>query len=251
MPRVELDGWFLRAVGTTGALPTVVVVHGGPHFTYGEAVSLDVHALCAAGFGVLYTNPRGSTGYGDDFAHAVHGDWAGAPTRDVLAVVDHAVAQRWADPRSARQSPGNSYGGYLSAWLASTSTRFRAAVIENPVTDLVSMWATSDIGMLFFAAQFGGPPHERLGVYRDQSPLLRAHECRTPCLFVVGEADRRCPPFQAWANAPCAHQRGHAQRGCSCCRVRPTRGQHLRPRPPVALAHDAALVEWMHRWLHA
>ena len=243
---VDLDGWFVRAVGSTGALPTVLVVHGGPHFTYGEAFSLDVHALCAAGFGVVYTNPRGSTGYGDDFAHAVHGDWTGAPTRDVLAVVDHVVAQGWADPDRLGIT-GNSYGGYLSAWLASTSTRFRAAVIENPVTDLVSMWATSDIGMLFFAAQFGGPPHELLDVYRDQSPLLRAHECRTPCLFVVGEADRRCPPFQAWAMHRVLTSVGTPSE-VLVLPGSPHEGSTYGP-PAGRLAHDAALVEWMRRWL--
>jgi dipeptidyl aminopeptidase/acylaminoacyl peptidase len=77
---------------------------------------------------------------------------------------------------------GNSYGGYLSAWLASTTARFGAAVIENPVADLIGMCAISDIGRRFFPAQFGGPgPWERPGVYAEQSPLLEAHRCRTPC----------------------------------------------------------------------
>ena len=161
--------------------------------------SLDAQALCAAGFGVLYTNPRGSTGYGDAFAHAVHGDWAEGPDSDVLAVVDHAVAAAGGPTPIDLASTGNSYGGYLSAWLASTTDRFRAAVIENPVIDLLGMYGTSDIGRRFFPAQLGGPPRDNIDVYVAQSPLLQGHRCQTPSLFVVGELDRRCPPAQAWA----------------------------------------------------
>jgi dipeptidyl aminopeptidase/acylaminoacyl peptidase len=241
-----LDGWFLRPIGASGPLPTVLVVHGGPHFTYGEAFSLDAHALCAAGFGVVMTNPRGSTGYGDRFAHAVHHDWAFGPSRDIHAVLDHVEQEGWIDPRRLGIT-GNSYGGYMSAWQASVSERFRAAVIENPVTDLVSMWATSDIGLLFFAAQMGGPPHERLADYAEQSPLLRAHECRTPCLFVVGEADKRCPPFQAWAMHRVLTSVGTPSE-VLVLPDSPHEGSTYGP-PPGRLAHDAALVAWMQRWL--
>ena len=242
----ELDGWFLAPRGRTGPLPTVVVIHGGPHFTYGEAFSLDAQALCAAGFGVLYTNTRGSTGYGDDFAHAVHGDWADGPSRDILAIVDAAVERGLADPDRLGIT-GNSYGGYLSAWLASTTDRFAAAVIENPVIDLLGMYGTSDIGRRFFPAQLGGPPHERIDVYTAQSPLLQAHRCRTPCLFVVGELDRRCPPAQAWAMHRVLCEVGTP----SEVLVLPGsshEGSTYGP-PSARLAHDDALVGWMRDWM--
>lgn len=242
----ELDGWYLSPPGADHPLPTVVVVHGGPHFTYGEAFSLDAHALCAAGFGVLYTNPRGSTGYGDGFAHAMHGDWADGPSRDVLAVVDEAVARGWTDPRRLGIT-GNSYGGYLSAWLASTTSRFAAAVIENPVIDLLGMYGTSDIGRRFFPAQLGAPPHEDIDVYVGQSPLLQAHRCRTPCLFVSGELDRRCPPGQAWAMHRVLCEVGTP----SEVLVLPgSSHEGSTYGPPVGrIAHDEALVEWMRNWL--
>lgn len=251
----RLDGWFLAPVDAPGehgpqgaprALPTVLMIHGGPHFSFGESYSLDAQSLCAAGFGVVYANPRGSTGYGDEFAHAVHGDWSAGPSSDVLAVVDHVVALGWADPARLGVT-GNSYGGYLSAWLASTTDRFRAAVIENPVTDLVSMWATSDIGLRFFAAQFGGTPSERPEVYREQSPLLQAHRCRTPSLFVTGELDRRCPPAQTWA----MHRVLCAAGTPSEVLVLPGSSHEGSTYGPPAgrLAHDHALVEWMARWL--
>ena len=243
----RLDAWHLRAAGVgDGPLPTVLVVHGGPQFAYGESFNVDVQALCAAGFGVLYTNPRGSTGWGDAFAHAVHSDWADGPTRDVLAVVDHAIAEGWVD--GARLGvTGNSYGGYLSAWLSSTTDRFRAAVIENPVTDLTAMWGTSDIGFGFFAAQFGGPPRDRMDVYVAQSPLHQAHRSTTPSLFVVGEVDRRCPPAQAWA----MHRVLVSVGTPSEVLVLPGsshEGSTYGP-PAARFAHDDALVEWMTRWI--
>ncbi len=246
-----LDAWFLSSARAIGAepgvpLPTVLVIHGGPHFAFGESFNLDAHALCDAGFGVLYTDPRGSTGWGDAFAHAAHGDWADGPTRDVLAVVDRAIAEGWVD--GARLGvTGNSYGGYLSAWLSATTDRFRAAVVENPVTDLVALWATSDIGPAFFVAQFGGPPHERPDVGIGQSPLFHAHRSTTPSLFVVGEIDRRCPSAHAWA----MHRVLVSVGTPSEVLVLPgSSHEGSTYGPPVArFAHDDALVEWMTRWI--
>ena len=242
----ELDGWFLSPAGAARPLPTVVIIHGGPHAAFGEAFSVDAHALCAAGFGVLYTNPRGSTGSGDGFAHAIHGDWAEGPSRDVLAVVDQAVARGWADPRRLGIT-GNSYGGYLSAWLASTTSRFAAAVIENPVTDLLGMYGTSDIGRRFFTEQLGGQPHERIDAYIGQSPLLQAHRCRTPCLFVSGELDRRCPPGQAWAMHRILCDSGTPSEVLVLAGST-HEGSTYGP-PSARLAHNEALIEWMGEWL--
>ena len=241
-----LDAWFLSAHKTTQPLPTVSIIHGGPHFAYGEAFSLDAHALCAAGFGVLYTNVRGSTGYGDAFTHAAHSNWAEGPASDQLLVIDQAIKLGLADANKLGIA-GNSYGGYLSAWLASTTSRFQAAVIENPVIDLVSMYGTSDIGATFFPSQFSGAPREQIETYYRQSPLLHAHNCTTPCLFVIGEDDRRCPPAQAWAMHRALCVRGTT----SEVLVLPHsshEGSTYGP-PSGRLAHDDALVEWMTRWL--
>ena len=241
-----LDGWFVAPAGRNAPVPTVVTIHGGPHFTFGEIFSIDTHALCDAGFGVLFTNPRGSTGYGAAFAQACHCDWSDGPARDILAVLDHAVEAGWVDPLRVGIS-GLSYGGYLSAWLASTTRRFAAAVIENPVTDLMSMYGTSDIGVGFFPNNFGGAPHEALDLYARQSPIMRAHDCRTPCLWVIGEADRRCPPAQAWAMHRVLCHVGTPSEVLvlpNCSHEGTTYG------PPVSRrAHDSALVEWMTRWL--
>ena len=242
----NLDAWFLSAQEITQPLPTVSIVHGGPHFAHGEAFSLDAHALCASGFGVLYTNVRGSTGYGDAFAHAAHSNWAEGPASDQLLVISEAIKLGLADERKLGIA-GNSYGGYLSAWLASTTSRFQAAVIENPVTDLVSMYGTSDIGATFFPVQFAGAPHEQIETYYQQSPIMHAHKCTTPCLFVIGEDDQRCPPAQAWAMHRALCVRGIISEVLVLPHS-PHEGSTYGP-PSGRLAHDNALVEWMTRWL--
>ncbi|MFT3872961.1 MAG: prolyl oligopeptidase family serine peptidase [Nocardioides sp.] len=240
----ELDLWFLGDPGRP--LPTVVLVHGGPQFAFGEAFNLDAQALCAAGFGVLYTNVRGSTGYGAEFGGAIRGDWAEGPTRDLLAAVDHAVELGWADPERLGVA-GNSYGGYLATWLASTTDRFRAAVAENPVTDLVSMASTSDIAVPFFAQQMGGELHEIPATYLEQSPALHAHRCRTPLLFVIGADDRRCPNHQAWGMHRLVHRTGTPTEVL----VLPDSPHEGSTYGPIAgrLAHDEALVDWLTRFL--
>ncbi|MFM7719479.1 MAG: S9 family peptidase [Actinomycetota bacterium] len=239
------DAWLAVPQGR-GPHPAVVMIHGGPHLAFGEAFSIDAHALLDAGFAVLYGNPRGSSGHGAAYARGVLGDWAEGPASDVLAMLDAAVATGDVDPARVGVT-GNSYGGYLSAWLVSTTTRFRAAVIENPVTDLVAMYGTSDIGPSFFPDQFGGPPRERLELYAAQSPLFRAHDCRTPCLFVVGEHDRRCPPSQAFA----MHRVLVGVGTTSEILVLPGSSHEgsTYGAPAARRAHDAALVEWMRRYV--
>ncbi|HQZ34807.1 MAG TPA: S9 family peptidase [Ilumatobacteraceae bacterium] len=241
-----LDGWFIAPVGGATPLPTVLMIHGGPNFAYGEAFNHDAHALCAAGFGVLFTNPRGSTGYGDAFTHAGISDWADGPASDLMAVLQAAVDAGLVDPTRLGVT-GNSYGGYMSAWLAATTTRFRAAVIENPVTDLSAMYGASDIGYRFIPANFGGTPYEQLERYAAQSPLWQAHRCTTPCLFVVGTDDRRCPSSQAWSMHRVLCGVGTPSEvltlpGSS------HEGSTYGP-PAGRLAHNEALVEWMTRWV--
>ena len=122
-------------------------------------------------------------------------------------------------------------------------------MIENPVTDPAAMHATSDIGPWFFEGQFGGAPHEVPDRYAAQTPLHHAHRCRTPVLWVVGEADRRCPPAQAFAMHRAVRRTGTP----SEVLVLPGSSHEGSTYGPPAgrLAHDRALVEWMRRWVLA
>ncbi|MDV3125974.1 S9 family peptidase [Mycobacterium sp. 21AC1] len=192
-PAVQIK--FLRPRGCEGALPTVLLIHGGPKSAFGQSFFADAQLLCEAGFGVLLVNPRGSRGYGVDFASAITGNWGGDDYADLMDSVDLAVDKGLADPDRLGVS-GLSYGGFMSAWMVTHTNRFRAAVIENPVTNFWSMYGTSDIGLVFVPEILDGTPQVAMETYLRSSPVSEAHRCITPTLIVLGEEDHRCPPEQ-------------------------------------------------------
>lgn len=241
-----LEAWHLRPPGVDGPLPTVLLIHGGPGAAFGEMLNIDAQALCAAGFGVVYTNPHGSTGYGQAFTAANIDNWGDLPTTDVLAVIDEAVARGWVDPDRLGVT-GLSYGGYLTCWLACTTNRFRAALAENPVTNLVSMFGTSDVGRHLLPRSFGVDLLDDIGPYVRQSPLFHAARCTTPMLFVVGERDHRCPPTQSFELH--AVLRGLGRTSELLMLPGSFHAGSMLGAPAVRLAHDDALVQWMQRWL--
>lgn len=190
-----IDCTFLRPAASTDPVPTVLLIHGGPKSAFGEAFFADAQALCEAGFGVLMANPRGSRGYGVDFADAITGDWGHHDYADLLAAVDTVIERGLADPARLGVA-GLSYGGYMSSWIVGHTDRFRAAVIENPVTNLWSMYGTSDVGLRFLPEVIGGTPSSNFDAYVRMSPVTFAGACRTPSLIVLGEEDHRCPSEQ-------------------------------------------------------
>lgn len=186
----------LDAETTPGPWPTLVYIHGGPHLMYGEKhLFHEFQALAAAGYVVLFPNPRGSKGYGEAWTAAIRGDWGTPAMDDVMACVDHAVAQGWADPQRLGVV-GGSYGGYLTAWIVGHTDRFRAAAPERGVYDLVSMAGTCDFPWKDHE-YFRADTHADSEEYRRNSPLTYAGNVRTPTLVIHSEGDLRCPISQA------------------------------------------------------
>ena len=192
-----IEGFWLRPpAAKAGPYPTAVLVHGGPHEVYGHAFMFQAQVLAAAGMAVLYTNPRGSQGYGQDFAQAVVGDWGGGDYQDIMAGVDHIVAAGIADPTRLGLA-GYSYGGYMTSWAISQSSRFKAAVAGATIFNQHSFWGTSDIGYAFGTWHFGGTPWESQDLLLKRSPVQFAGQIDTPLLLLHGEADLRCPIEQS------------------------------------------------------
>ncbi|MFN5342082.1 MAG: S9 family peptidase [Roseiflexaceae bacterium] len=190
-----VEGWMVVPDGRAPH-PTMLYIHGGPHAAQGYVFFFDVLALTSAGYAVLMVNYRGSTGYGDAFITAINADWGNLDYQDLLAGVDYAVALGYADPQRLACG-GLSAGGYQTCWLVTHDQRFKAAVAENPVTNLHSFYGTSDIGPTFAVREMGGTPYQVPDTYRRCSPISYAPDCRTPTLLIVGEEDRRCPAEQA------------------------------------------------------
>jgi len=193
---MTVDAWIMKPFGFEAGkrYPLLLNVHGGPHAQYGYPFLDEFQVQAGAGYAVLYTNPRGSQGYGEAFTRAVVGDWGGGDAADVQAGLDEALRRyEWIDPERLGLL-GGSYGGFMTSWIVGHSTRFRAACSERAVNSHVTMFGSSDIGHLFNVGELGGIlPWENMAKYLERSPLTHARDITTPLLIIHSEDDLRCP----------------------------------------------------------
>jgi len=188
-----IEGFLMLPPGAgPGPLPTVLFIHGGPHGVYGETFQFQCQAHTAAGFAVLFTNPRGSQNYGQDFAKACVDDWGGKDYEDIMAGVDHLIAAGIADADRLGIT-GWSYGGYMTTWTITQTNRFKAAVAGAIIYNRHSFWGTSDIGYNFGGWQCGGTPWQEERKLLSRSAIRYVANVETPVLLLHGEADLRCP----------------------------------------------------------
>jgi dipeptidyl aminopeptidase/acylaminoacyl peptidase len=195
---LEIQGWLVRPRGT-GPHPLVMIIHGGPvsHHrpTWIARASAVAALLIQRGYALFYPNPRGSSGRGQDFARQVLGDMGGLDGLDCLAGLDHLVDQGIADAERLGVT-GGSYGGFMTAWLITQDTRFAAAVAVVPMTNHVSHHLVSNIPhfvRLFLDDRYINPT----GKYFARSPIMHAHNARTPTLNICGALDRCTPAEEA------------------------------------------------------
>jgi len=243
-----IEGWMLKPSFGAAPYPTILYIHGGPHSGFGHTFSFDFQMLTGAGYAVLIVNQRGSTGYGDDFANAILGDWGNLDYADLMAGVDDAVAQGLADADRLGVC-GLSGGGNLSCWTVGQTRRFKAAVPENPLTNWRSFYGVSDIGVWFSFNELGGHPHEIPDTYARCSPITYAHTCTTPTLLIQGEQDWRCPSEQSEQFYTVLKANG-----CIAEMLRLPNEAHagaLNGLPVTRRAQNAALLNWMDRYVRA
>ncbi len=185
------EGWTVGA----GPHPLIVKIHGGPSGVYTQTFqaassSADAQRYAADGYAVLLPNPRGSSGYGERSIQSVVTDWGGLDYQDIMAGVDTLVARRVAHPDSLGVM-GWSYGGYMTAWTVTQTTRFKAAVAGAAITETIAMWGTHDI-LHVFEGYFGGSPYEsgQWETYQQSNPLAFIRRAQTPTLLIHGEIRR-------------------------------------------------------------
>ena len=195
----EVQAWLVRDPERTGPRPLLLDVHGGPHNAWNAAAD-EMHLyhqdLVARGWAVLLVNPRGSDGYGEEFFDGVSGAWGVADAADFLEPLDALVAEGVAD-RDRLAVTGYSYGGFMTCWLTGHDDRFRAGVAGGVVSDLVSMWGSSDDGAFMGDFELGGTPWDEPERYAAMSPLTNVHRVSTPTLVLHGRDDLTCPVGQA------------------------------------------------------
>jgi len=169
---------------------------GGPRTAYGEVLMFEFQFFAQAGFNVIFCNPRGSSGYGEEFALSVVGHYGERDYQDLMEFVDYVVSKFNLD-RSKLYVTGGSYGGFMTNWIITHTDRFQAAVTQRSISNWVSFYGTSDIGYHFTYDQIGSRPWENLDKLWDKSPLKYVKNARTPLLIHHAEMDFRCPIEQA------------------------------------------------------
>ena len=194
---VEIEGVLITPRGADGPLPLIVCVHGGPTWNWGAFFSdsePNAVLLASAGYACLLPNPRGSVGRGHAFAQGVIGDGGGIDYRDIMAGVDHCIAEGIADPERLGIA-GLSYGGYMAGWAVGQTDRFGASVAMSVVSNYVSFHLTSEVWW-YDQAILEGEWNDPKSQYVDRSPVTHAHRCTTPTLILQGAEDRCTPPGQ-------------------------------------------------------
>ena len=195
----RIQGWLVKPADfdPKKRYPLVLEIHGGPHTAYGVGFFHEFRVLAAAGYLVLYTNPRGSTSYGQTFADCIQYRFPGDDYRDLIAGVEHVVARGYVD--DARMGvTGGSGGGLLTNWIVCQTNRFAAAITQRCVSDWAAMWSTTDFAM-FQPFWFRGAPWEEAKDFAERSPVTHLAKVDTPLMVLHSEEDWRTPIGQGEA----------------------------------------------------
>jgi acylaminoacyl-peptidase len=194
----KVQGWIVKPphFDPKKKYSLILEIHGGPYANYGTRFSAEMQLYAAAGYVVLYTNPRGSTGYGEEFAQLINGNYPGKDYDDLMAGVDAVVARGYIDTDNLFVT-GGSGGGILTAWIVGKTNRFRAAVAAKPVINWYSIALTSDISVFVTRNWFPGPPWEHVEEYLKHSPISLVGNVTTPTMLMTGEEDFRTPMSEA------------------------------------------------------
>ncbi len=192
----KIDAWVLLPPaspqpGRPASIPAILTIHGGPRTVYGTVYYHEMQVWAAAGYAVIYANPRGSDGRGDAFAD-IRGRYGSVDYDDLMAVVDRALdAHPIIDPARLCVT-GGSYGGFMTNWMIGHTDRFVAAASQRSISNWMVFWGTSDIGYYFGNDQTGTSPWGDPQELWRQSPIAYADRVSTPTLLVHSDADYRC-----------------------------------------------------------
>ena len=192
---LRIEGWLMKPYGYQPGkkYPLVLSIHGGPHSNYGNVLFPEFQMLAGQGYWMLFTNPRGSSGYGHQFTFATRLRWGMEDYQDLMQAVDVAIARTQGGVDTTRMAVlGGSYGGFMTNWIVGHTNRFRVAQTDRSIFNWYSWYGSSDAqGLTEY--EFGGEPWEADSLYRALSPMTFVNNMRTPMLIVHSEDDKRTP----------------------------------------------------------
>ncbi|WP_158737504.1 S9 family peptidase [Alteribacillus sp. YIM 98480] len=191
----EIHGWIMRPANFEEGqrYPMILEIHGGPHAMYANTFFHEFQLLAANGYVVLYTNPRGSHGYGQTFVNACRHDYGGKDYHDLISAVDHVLEHYDFIDEDRLGVTGGSYGGFMTNWIIGHTNRFKAAVTQRSISNWTSFYGVSDIGYFFTEWELGAHVFDDPEKLWHHSPIKYAQDINTPLLIMHGEKDYRCP----------------------------------------------------------
>ncbi|HEX7139843.1 MAG TPA: S9 family peptidase, partial [Vicinamibacterales bacterium] len=190
----QIQGWILKPpdFDPSKKYPLILEIHGGPHAAYGNVYTHEFQWMAAKGYVVLFTNPRGSTSYGQDFGNIIQYRYPGDDYKDLMAGVDEVLKRGYID-RDRLGVTGGSRGGLLTNWTITQTQRFKAAVAQRDIADWYGFWFTADF-TLFQPTWFRKAPWEDPQDFAARSPITHVANVTTPLMLVLGDQDYRTPP---------------------------------------------------------
>ena len=241
---LEIEGWIMKPPGfdPKQTYPMILEIHGGPHSAYGPNYSTEAQLYAAAGYVVFYTNPRGSTSYGEEFANTIDLAYPGYDYDDLMSGIDALLERGYVDTDQLYVT-GGSGGGVLTAWIVGKTDRFRAAVVAKPVINWASFVLTADLNYYFATTWFDAPPWEDYEGYWKRSPLSLVGNVSTPTMLLTGEADYRTPMSETEQ-----YYQALKHRGIDTLMVRiPGASHSIYARPSNLIAKVNNILAWFDR----
>lgn len=241
-----IDAWIVTPpdFDATKRYPLILEIHGGPFASYGPLWSDDDQLYAAAGYVVVYANPRGSTSYGEQFANEIDRAYPGHDYDDLISVVDAAIATGYVDADNLFVT-GGSGGGVLTAWIIGKTDRFKAAAVQKPVINWSSFVLTSDGPGFFYRYWFSKKPWEDPDTYWQRSPLSLVGNVKTPALVIVGSEDYRTPDSESEQ-----YYTALQIQGVPSALVKVPGASHggIAARPSQSAAKTLAILAWFERY---
>ncbi len=223
--------------------PLILEIHGGPHTAYGPHFAAEIQLFAAAGYVVVYVNPRGSTSYGSEFELEIHHNYPSQDYDDLMSAVD-AVIDKGSIDTERLYVTGGSGGGVLTAWTVGKTDRFAAAVVAKPVINWISFALSADNPDFFSRYWFSALPWEDVDQYWARSPLSLVGNVTTPTMLLTGESDWRTPMWES--------EQYHAAlmlEGVDTALVRiPGASHSIARRPSQLIAKVAAILGWFEKY---
>ncbi|NVJ85100.1 MAG: S9 family peptidase [Algoriphagus sp.] len=241
----KVQGWIVTPpdFDPNKKYPFILEIHGGPFAMYGPSFAYEIQAYAAAGYVVLYTNPRGSTGYGQEFGNLIHHDYPNHDYEDLMSGVDAVIEKGYIDTANLFVT-GGSGGGVLTAWIVGKTDRFKAAVVAKPVINWTSFVLHADNPVFFTKYWFGANPWEDIENYWRRSPLSLVGNVTTPTMLLTGERDFRTPISESEQ-----YYAALKLQGVESAMVRIPNASHgLVNRPSMLMSKSASILSWFNHY---